>query len=134
MARHVVAPVDEIPAGGCKLVSIGNRAIVVFNVNGEFFALNNRCPHRGGDLHRGLQTGLVESKQPGQYNYSRRGEMIKCPWHGWEFEITTGRTFFNPHRMRVKTYEVTVEPDGEGDVTLETFEVTTEGEFVILHA
>ena len=54
MARHVVAPVGEIPAGGCKLVAIGNRAIVVFNVNGEYFALYHRinarsaygCPSR----------------------------------------------------------------------------------------
>ena len=55
--------------------------------------------------------------------------------HGWEFEIATGRTYFNPHRMRVKTYDVTVEPSAATeDVTLETFEVTTEGELVVLHA
>jgi len=69
MARHVVAPVGEIPAGGCKLVSIGNRAIVVFNVNGEFFALNNRCPHKGGSLALGYRTGLLESGEPGEYRY-----------------------------------------------------------------
>ena len=49
-------------------------------------------------------------------------------------EIATGRTYFNPHRMRVKTYDVTVEPATENDVTLETFEVTTEGDLIVLHA
>src|SRR4051812_35352664 len=61
MAEHVVAPVDEIPPGTRKLVEVGGRAVVVFNLGGEFYALNNRCPHRGGSLFHGIQTGLVES-------------------------------------------------------------------------
>ena len=102
MAKHVVATVKEIPPGGRKLVEINARAIVVFNLGGEFFALNNRCPHRGGSLHLGIQTGLVESKEPGQYCYSRPGEMVKCPWHGWEFDIRTGKSWCDPNRVRIR--------------------------------
>src|SRR6266566_5165861 len=78
MARHVVAALADFPPGTRKLVEAGPRAIVVFNLGGEFFALNNRCPHRGGSLHKGIQTGLVESDGPGKYCYSRRGEIIRC--------------------------------------------------------
>src|SRR3979411_3213334 len=104
MARHVVAPVEDIPPGGRKLVLLNGRAIVVFNLDGEFYALNNRCPHRGGSLAHGIQTGLVESKEPGQYCYSRLGEMVKCPWHGWEFDIRTGKSWCDPARGRVRQF------------------------------
>ena len=132
--RCVVGRLSEFPPGTRKIVTVGGRSIGVFNIGGQFFALRNQCPHQGAPLCRGRVKGTTIPGKPYEYVYGRDQEIIQCPWHGWEFEITTGRTFFNPHRMRVKTYEVTVEPDGEGDVTLETFEVTTEGEFVILHA
>ena len=67
MARHVVAGAADIPPGGRKLVEVNGRAVVVFNLNGEFFALNNRCPHKGGSLCEGVQTALVQSSQPGDY-------------------------------------------------------------------
>jgi len=132
--RCVVGRLSEFPPGTRKIVTVGGRSIGVFNIGGQFFALRNQCPHQGAPLCRGRVKGTTIPGKPYEYVYGRDQEIIQCPWHGWEFEITTGRTFFNPHRMRVKTYEVSVEPDGEVDVTLETFEVTTEGEFVILHA
>jgi 3-phenylpropionate/trans-cinnamate dioxygenase ferredoxin subunit len=77
--------------------------------------------------------GTILPGAPYEYVYGRDQEIIRCPWHGWEFEIATGRTYFNPHRIRVRTYEVTVEPAVD-DVRLETFDVTTEGDLVVLHA
>ncbi|HML14943.1 MAG TPA: Rieske (2Fe-2S) protein [Xanthobacteraceae bacterium] len=137
MARHVVAPVGEIPAGGSKLVSIGNRAIVVFNVGGEFFALNNRCPHKGGSLAHGRLTGLLEAREPGEYRYSRRGEIIRCPWHSWEFDVRTGRSWCDPQRLRARQYPVSVEPGAklvEGPYQAETFPVTVENDYVVVEA
>ena len=58
MAKHVVAAVGDIPPGTRRLAQVNGRAIVVFNLGGEFFALNNRCPHRGGSLAHGIQTAL----------------------------------------------------------------------------
>ena len=65
--KHVVAAVDEIPPGARKLVDVDGRAIVVFNLGGEFFAIINRCPHKGGSLCEGRLTGLVQSSEPGEY-------------------------------------------------------------------
>jgi 3-phenylpropionate/trans-cinnamate dioxygenase ferredoxin subunit len=137
MPKHVVAAVADLPPGSRKLFEAGNRAIVVFNVNGEFFALNNRCPHRGGSLCHGRLTGLVESDEPGEYNYSRRGEIIRCPWHGWEFDIRTGKSWCDPERVHVRHFPVAVEPGArlvEGPFLAETFPVSIENDYVVVEA
>jgi nitrite reductase/ring-hydroxylating ferredoxin subunit len=133
VSRHVVGKLGELLPGSRRIVTVGGRSIGVFNVQGRFYALRNRCPHQGAPLCRGRIKGTTLPGRPYEYVYGRDQEIIQCPWHGWEFEIATGRTYFNPHRMRVKTYDVTVE-SVQDDVTLETFEVTTEGELVVLHA
>lgn len=152
MARHVVGPVKEIPPGTSKIVTVGRRSIGVFNIKGEFFAIRNTCPHQFAPLCLGEVTGMVTSTGPGEMSYSRDGEIIRCPWHGWEFDIKTGRSIFNPHRVRVKSYEVSVEGAGpplasncaghtsseqfdtpDEDPSVETYEVTVEEEIVILH-
>jgi|SRR5215475_952813 3-phenylpropionate/trans-cinnamate dioxygenase ferredoxin subunit len=137
MSKHVVAPVDEIPPGGRKLVNAGGRAVVVFNLGGEFFALSNRCPHKGGSLCHGRLTGLVQSSQPGEYDYSRPGEIIRCPWHSWEFDIRTGRSWCDPQRLRVRNYAVSVEAGTtlvEGPYVAETFPVSVENDYVVVEA
>jgi 3-phenylpropionate/trans-cinnamate dioxygenase ferredoxin subunit len=137
MKKHVVAPVGEIPPGGRKLVTLDGRAVVIFNVAGEFFALNNRCPHRGGSLVQGHLTGLVEASAPGEYCYSRRGEIIRCPWHAWEFDVRTGRSWCDPQRLRARQYAVSVEPGAklvEGPYKAETFPVTVENDYVVVEA
>jgi 3-phenylpropionate/trans-cinnamate dioxygenase ferredoxin subunit len=131
MARHIVCPVAELPPGERKIVEVNGRTIGVFNVNGKFYALLNRCPHKASPLCRGLLTGLVTSPAPYQYEIQRQGEILRCPWHGWEFDVTNGRSVFNPHRVRVRSYEVTVED--EQDPSVETFPVSVERKQVVLH-
>jgi nitrite reductase/ring-hydroxylating ferredoxin subunit len=109
MARYIVGTVDEIPPGSRKIVEVAGHSIGVFNVKGEFFALLNRCPHQGGPLCEGHTLGFLRSGQPGEYYYSRPGEILRCPWHGWEFDIRTGQSWFDPRHARVRRYEVEVE-------------------------
>jgi nitrite reductase/ring-hydroxylating ferredoxin subunit len=137
MPKHIVAPVRDIPPGGRKVVTVNGRAIVVFNVGGEFFALNDRCPHKGGTLSKGRLTGLLESSEPGSYCYTRRGEIIRCPWHSWEFDIRTGKSWCDPDRVRTRRYAVSVEPGArlvEGPYTAETFAVTVEDDYIVVEA
>ena len=108
--RYVVGTVDEIPPGSRKVIEVGGREIGVFNVNGEYFAVLNRCPHQGGPLCSGRQTGFLTSPTPGDYRLSRPGEVIRCPWHGWEFDLRTGQSWCEPARVRVRRYEVSVQP------------------------
>ena len=137
MAKHVVAAVADIPPGTRKLAQVNGRAIVVFNLGGEFFALNNRCPHRGGSLFHGKQTGLVESDGPGNYRYSRPGEIIRCPWHGWEFDVRTGQSWCDPARVRARRYDVSVQPGTRliaGPYVAETVPVAVEDDYVVVEA
>lgn len=137
MVRHVVATADEIPLGSRKLVTVRGREIVVFNVEGEYFALLDRCPHDGGSLCKGKLIGLVEAAAPGEYRYSRRGEIVRCAWHGWEFDLRTGRSRCDPDRLRTRSYPVAVDKGAtvvEGTYVAETFEVSLDGEYVVIEA
>jgi nitrite reductase/ring-hydroxylating ferredoxin subunit len=132
VGRHVVGTVAELPPGARKIVDVEGRSIGVFNVNGTFYALRNTCPHQAAPLCRGSVKGMTTSPGPGQYDYVREGEILRCPWHGWEFDLTNGRSIFNPHRVRVRSYQVTVEPDDD-DPAIETFPVTVESGRVVVH-
>ena len=132
MGKHVVGKVSEIPPGERKIVEVKGLSIGVFNVEGTFYALRNVCPHQAGPLCQGRVKGTMMPSAPHSYEYGLEGRILACPWHRWEFDITTGRSFFNPHRVRVKTYEVTVEPEEE-DPTVETYPVTVERGLVVLH-
>jgi 3-phenylpropionate/trans-cinnamate dioxygenase ferredoxin subunit len=133
--KHVVAAVDEIKPGARKLARVSNRDIVVFNLNGEFVAISNRCPHRGASLCEGRLTGLVESSGPGAYSYSRQGEIIRCPWHGWEFDLRTGKSWCDPSKVRVGNYSVAVVAGAklmEGPFVAETFTVSVENDYIVV--
>ena len=93
MVRHVIAPVDELPPGTRKFLDIDGRPIAIFNIKGEFFGLLNRCPHQGAALCEGPLIGLAQSSDPGEIEYTKLGEIIRCPWHGWEFDIRTGQSY-----------------------------------------
>jgi 3-phenylpropionate/trans-cinnamate dioxygenase ferredoxin subunit len=132
-----VATAREIPPGGRKLVEVAGRRVVVFNLGGEFFALADRCPHQGGSLAAGCITGRVSSPAPGEYRYERRGEMIRCPWHYWEFDIRTGHSRFDPARVKARRYEARVEPGAALQETVlraETFVVRVEDDYVVVDA
>jgi 3-phenylpropionate/trans-cinnamate dioxygenase ferredoxin subunit len=119
----------------------------VFNVGGEFFAVLNRCPHQGGPLCTGNTLGFLRSAGVGEFVYSRPGEVIRCPWHGWEYDLRTGQSWFDPQRVLVRRYDVSVasgeaiaaeqtEPDADGlrkgPYVAETFPVTVEKQYVLV--
>jgi nitrite reductase/ring-hydroxylating ferredoxin subunit len=135
MSRHVVAPTGDIPPGNRKLFVIKGRPIAIFNLGGEYFGLLNRCPHQGGSLCAGIVTGLLESSEPGTYAYSRHGEILRCPWHGWEFDIRTGQSYCDPERIRTKAYDVAAETGQtvvEGPFVAETVPVQVEENYIVV--
>jgi 3-phenylpropionate/trans-cinnamate dioxygenase ferredoxin subunit len=75
--------------------------------------------------------GTAAPTKPGEYRWERAGEIIRCPWHGWEFDLKTGYSIFNPHKTRVRSYDVTVSTDE--DVGVETYPVSIDEGVVILH-
>lgn len=147
---HRICPTADLPVGERKIVEIDGKSIGVFNVNGDYHAIRNACPHQLAPLCVGKVSGTTLPSEPGEFNYGRENEIIRCPWHGWEFDITTGRSVFNPHRCRVRSFKVTVEGschggtatapqtrtvgEDEEDPSVETFDVTVEDSWVVLHA
>ena len=91
-ARHGVAEVSEIAAGKGHLVEVAGKQIAVFNLGDRFVAFDNTCPHRGGPLADGMVNG----------------DIVTCPWHGWQFSCTNGKSTRNP-AVGVATYPVVVE-------------------------
>ncbi len=131
----VIAQVRDFPPGDRRYVDVGRTPVGIFNIDGEYYALRNRCPHQGAPLCQGMVTGTTAASQPYEYVYSRENEIIKCPWHGWEFEISSGKSVFNPHRVRVRPFEVAVEPfgDDEEDPGVPTFPVNVEDGWVVVY-
>jgi nitrite reductase/ring-hydroxylating ferredoxin subunit len=135
MPRFVVGRLADLPPGSRRLVHADGRAIVVFNIKGELFALSDTCPHRGASLSGGVLTGLVVAGEPGDYRYARAGEFIRCPWHQWEFDVRTGRSQCDPKRMRLMRFEASVVPGAEaacGPYAAETFPVSAEDDMVVV--
>ena len=132
--HHPVCSVPELPPGQRRIIDIKGRSIGIFNIDGAYYALRNHCPHQGAELCKGRLLGTMLPSPPGVYHYGRQGEILRCPWHGWEFDITTGRSIGNPEKCRVKTFDVTVEAPPQEDVpTVETFPVSVESGWVVVH-
>lgn len=99
MPRYVkVTKVNEMPPGTAREFQADGKMIALFNVEGKYFAVDNTCLHRGGPLGQG----------------ALEGEVVTCPWHGWQFNVATGEAVFN-EQIKVQTYDVKVE--GE-DITV----------------
>ncbi|MBI3190247.1 Rieske (2Fe-2S) protein [archaeon] len=89
-----VADASEMEGGQVKTVSISGRKIALYRISGRFYATANECPHQRGPLGEGKLGGNV----------------VTCPWHGWEFDVITGKSLFLPD-LQISTYNV-VEKEG----------------------
>ena len=123
------------------MVTAEGRSIGIFNIEGKWYALRNRCPHQGAPLCTGPLWGLVEGDVPGEFRYDPRRRVVSCPWHGWEFDVMTGRSVCEPVRLRARSYDVEVRPgrhlteqarQESSAVSVETFHLEEEGEYLVL--
>ena len=135
MSRHVVAAVGEIASGGSKLVTVKGRDVALFNVDGKYFAFFNRCPHAGASLCGGKVVRRVEVTEPGTYRLAPELAMLRCPWHGWQFDIRTGQAWCDPETIKVRNYPAAVEPGAQlakGPYVAETFPVAVDQEYIVI--
>ena len=98
MTRHVVAKVDEIPTGGRKIVTVNGREIGIFNVGDGFFGVDQPLSASGRAAVPGRDRQPSGGAEPGDYRLTRTGEMLRCPWHCWEFDIRTGQSLCDPEQ------------------------------------
>jgi glycine betaine catabolism B len=95
MAAVKVGKVSDFSTGTRRVVQAGDKTLALFNLGGTFYALDNRCTHKGGPLAEGTVDG----------------NQVKCPWHGSIFDVTTGEVIGPPARQPVATFRVHVERD-----------------------
>jgi nitrite reductase (NADH) small subunit len=89
---HRLASLDELPPGCSREFTVGDRVIAVFRSGDQFYALDGICPHAGGPLGEGKLAG----------------QTVTCPWHGWQFDVTTGQHCLS-RQIRQSTYPVKVD-------------------------
>lgn len=94
MPQHRAASITDIPPGTGKELVVDGRIVALYHVDGQFYALDGVCPHAGGPLGQGML----------------RKNIVTCPWHGWQFDVTTGRHCLTAH-IQAKKYAVTVTGD-----------------------
>jgi len=102
--RAVVLEAADLPPGRSFPVKAFGTTIALFNVDGDLFALENRCAHHGAPLCHGRVSGALLPSAPGEYRYGREGRVLTCPWHGWEYDLETGKTLFDSG-IWVRTFE-----------------------------
>lgn len=108
--RHEVARIDELATDGARVITeIDGNEIAVFRLDDEYHAVLNYCVHQSGPLCQGQLTGYMIGGTDGwSWDYHDDAHAITCPWHGWKFDIRTGRNIKDT-RYSVPTYDIEIE-------------------------
>ncbi|MQA25638.1 MAG: Rieske 2Fe-2S domain-containing protein [Micromonosporaceae bacterium] len=101
-----LGPAEDLRRDGCRIVAVDGRSVGVISVGEEFFAIHDRCPHMGASMCAGSVSGTLLPSAPTELVYGLDGLVIRCPWHGWEFDLRTGRALLEPERVGLRTYQV----------------------------
>lgn len=110
ISREARLPLREAPGeGAVRIVEIEGRRIGLYRVGEEYFALADRCPHRGAPLCAGAVATAVDIRD-GEVVLGTPNGTVRCPWHKWEFDIASGRALLD-ERLRVRRYAVRVQGD-----------------------
>ena len=105
-----LGPLDQFPEGQARRVTADGRSLAIVRKGESIYALRDICPHQGAALSAGHLSGHVPPCRPGQdIKLECEGEILICPWHGWEFDIKTGCSLIDPDRVRVRSYNTRVE-------------------------
>jgi len=108
--KYRVCDITDIPQGEKRAYTIKNvPLVVVHSQQGEFYALYDHCPHQRVPLSDGVLCGVTSAAQAGDaFTYTREAEILRCPWHGFSFDVTTGFCLSAPE-FRVRTYPLSIE-------------------------
>jgi nitrite reductase (NADH) small subunit len=115
--KHVLFPADELTPGSMRVADLAGLAVVVIRTpSGRFHVLRDSCSHAGARLSDGALQRMVTAPDVGEYRFEGDQWVVRCPWHGYEFEVESGRCPADPRRARVRVYTVSIE---EGNVVVE---------------
>jgi 3-phenylpropionate/trans-cinnamate dioxygenase ferredoxin subunit len=113
LERIVLCRAEELGPGERRIAAVAGTEVGVFNLGDRFVAYRNLCPHQGAPVCLGRVSGTTLPSAPGEYVFGLHGRVLTCPWHGWQFDLETGRALGS--RERLAPIEVAVE---DGTVVL----------------
>ncbi|QQK74947.1 Rieske (2Fe-2S) protein [Salicibibacter cibarius] len=107
----VVAHTDDLAPGEMMEAEFDGRSVVICRASdGDFHAFTNLCPHQGAPLSKGKLCGAPEpTDEIGTYNYKNEGNILRCPWHGREFNIKDSGRMLANERQKLREYKLSVE-------------------------
>jgi nitrite reductase (NADH) small subunit len=108
MNRYFAAKVADVITNGRVIATIKGMEIGIFHVNGEFYAWRNVCPHAAAPVCEGQVCGTRLPSLVYEYAYGKDREVVRCPWHGWEFDLQHGRHLANTD-MNLRGFPVKVD-------------------------
>lgn len=106
--RAFACKVADVHVGRPTMVRIGKYSIGLYRTSDGFRALLNVCPHRGAPLCEGQVCGTTMLTEQREFIYHRDNEIVRCAWHGWEFDILTGASLVDP-KVKARTFDVIAE-------------------------
>ena len=107
-SKQFACKTADVPEGAAKIVTLGKLSVGVFRLDDGFHALLNVCPHRGAALCEGAVCGTTKETTGREFVYDRAGELVRCAWHGWEFDIRSGE-FLVDSTVKARKFEISVE-------------------------
>ena len=98
---------QDFPDGQVSVVAVGRAEIGVIRWHENVYAISTVCTHQGGPICRGVLADRLTGREPGDMTLQDSAPVIACPWHGWEFDVSTGEAIWDP-AIRIRTYLVEV--------------------------
>ncbi len=95
-----IAALSDLPAGERRLLEVNGKSIGVFNTGRQIVAVLNICPHAFAPICRGKLSGTTLPSQAGEFTWGRDNEILRCPWHGWEFDLHSGQCLTDRRRLK----------------------------------
>jgi nitrite reductase/ring-hydroxylating ferredoxin subunit len=129
MKRYPVLRVDELPENGHKIVEVRGIQYGVYRIKGEYYAWRNVCPHAGAPVCVGKVCGTRLPSLVYEYKYGRENEILRCPWHGWEFDLLTGEHLVDPE---TKLRRGKLEVGGAEQESLEPGKLESDHEYIYI--
>jgi nitrite reductase/ring-hydroxylating ferredoxin subunit len=109
--RERLGKVEDFADGKMAIREVGGQSIGIFRNSGSFSAMLNICPHRAAPVCQGVIGGTMLPSAPGEYIYGLDGLVLRCPWHGWEFDLRTGESVGPVDKRNLTMVSVMVEGD-----------------------
>lgn len=101
-------PLAELELNAIRKATVSGREVCVVRTVAGVFAFGAICPHQGGAMCDGLIKGTMDPSSPNEYRFGHEGEVVVCPWHGYEFDVRTGESVGGVIRGRLGAYPVQV--------------------------